>query len=99
MLYCPFRSPASASEISRVVDFFRKLNDSNLLTEARGYSNLYDVSIVRWAQKRASLTYHNAVTLACTAKELEVPSAGRKSDQFVPSMKEEALLKCLTLEI
>lgn len=84
-------------EIRRIVDFFRKLNDSNLLTETRGYSNLYNIAIARWAQKRAYLAYRIVVADGCSTKALEAPHADRESDLFVPSINNEALLKCLTL--
>lgn len=81
----------------RIVDSFRKLNDSNLLTDTRRYSNLYDISVARWAQKRVYLAYRNVVADGCSTKELETSHANRESDVFVPSINNEVLLKCFTL--
>lgn len=84
-------------EIPRIVDNFKKLNDSNLLTESRGYSNFYDLSIVRWVQRRSYLVYRNAIASGCATKEIETPHKGQVAEQFVPAIDTDVLLACLSL--
>ena len=84
-------------EMSAIADLLKKLNDSKLLTESRGYSNVYDFSIARWDQKLTYLVFRNQVANACFAKPIQIPNEGRKSEQFVPMIDNQALLRCLTL--
>jgi len=84
-------------EIPRIVDVLKRLNDSQLLTESRGYSNFYDFSIVRWATRRTYLVYRNSVANGCAKKEIDAPHEGRTSDQFVPAINTDVLLACLTI--
>ena len=41
--------------------------------------------------------FRNAVTNACVDGATEIPNEGPKSDQFIPRIDSQALLKCLTL--
>lgn len=84
-------------EIRPIADFLTKLNDSDVLTKSRGYSNFFNFSIGRWAQKRNDLVYANVLLHNCTTRVLELPHKGHRSPDFVPALDGEALERCLTL--
>jgi len=84
-------------EIPRILAAFKTLNDSFLLTEARGYSRFYDWSIIRWVNRRGYLIYRNAVQHGCARNEIYMPTKGDVSTSFVPEVNPEVLLDCSTL--
>ena len=85
-------------EITQIIDLLKKLNDSHLLNESRDYSNFYNFSIARWANRRSSLVYGNIFAHVCAPKtEIDVPQPGRAADAFVPTMYNDVLLECLTI--
>jgi hypothetical protein len=90
-------SEVEMTEISGLVDVFKKLNDSKLLTDSRRYSNFFDISITRWAQRRGDLIYRNAIVSGCAKKEIEVPNKGKVSEGFVSAIEADVLLECLYL--
>jgi hypothetical protein len=83
-------------EIARIVQFWRKLNDSDLLTKSRETSNYFDLSIAKWANRRGRVMYDNALTGVCTASEIDIPNKFAKSDRYVPKINDEALMNCVT---
>jgi hypothetical protein len=84
-------------EMSQIVQFWRELNDSDLLTRSRETSNYFDFSIVKWAMKRNRMLYSNASDLLCTVSEIEVPRKFFKSARYVPQLNDDALMNCITL--
>jgi hypothetical protein len=84
-------------EISEIVDIVKRLNDSRLLTDSRKYSNFFNFSIGRWAQKRTDTIYRNSVNFGCATKEIEVPHKEKTSDEFVPELETDDLLGCTYL--
>src|SRR5215472_8919487 len=85
-------------KMQRIVDAFRSLNDSTVLTLSRTVSNFFNFSIARWAQRRSTLMYGNAITGVCSVSRLEIPAKHPTSPEYVPEMDEKALLGCLTLK-
>ncbi len=85
-------------EISWIIDTLRNLNNSELLTNSRDYSNFFNFSIAGWAQKRGDLIYRNAIDSSCATKEIEVPHENKTRRNFVPEIDSDVLLECLTLE-
>ncbi len=81
-----------------IVDAWKKLNDSDLLTRSRGTSNYFDFSIAKWANRRGSLMYANVVAGVCKASELEVPYHFFKPERYVPRLNDEALMNCITFQ-
>ncbi|MGO9615201.1 MAG: hypothetical protein ACLP6W_02235, partial [Bryobacteraceae bacterium] len=84
-------------EIPEIVGLLKRLNDSQVLTESRGYSNFYSFSIARWATRLGSLVYRNSIANGCAKREIEAPHEGRVADLFVPAINTDVLLACLTL--
>jgi hypothetical protein len=84
-------------ELSRIVESWNKLNDSDLLTRGRGTSNYFDFSIAKWANRRGTLMYANNLTSVCTVSEFEIPHKFFKSAQYVPRLNDEAVMNCITL--
>ena len=84
-------------EIRSIADFLTKLNDSDVLTKSRGYSNFFNFSIARWVQKRNDLAYANVLLHNCSTTVLELPHKGPESPDFVPALDREAQERCLTL--
>lgn len=89
----------SISEMRHVAELFSSLNDSDLLTQARQVSNFFNLSIYTWAMKREDLLIQRIDTSPCyTGKGVPMPPyKGPSPPFFVPSIKEDALLSCLTL--
>jgi len=84
-------------ELREIVNALKKLNDSNLLTKSRRYSNFFDFSIVRWAQRREDLIYRNSVVNVCAKKEIETPHKSHIPEDFVPALDTDVMLGCLNL--
>jgi hypothetical protein len=84
-------------EMSQIVQFWRELNDSDLLTRSRETSNYFSFSITKWANRRNALLYSNSLDLLCTVSEIEVPRRFFKSARYVPQLNDDALMNCTTL--
>jgi hypothetical protein len=84
--------------LADLVITLRLLNDSDLLTDSRNFSNFYAFSIGRWSQRRAELIYRNAGLQKCATQEIEKPYKKPVRDNFVPEIASDALLYCLTLK-
>jgi hypothetical protein len=86
--------------MSQMDQFLTTLNDSDMLSRGRQVSRFFDVSIVRWAGKRADLIYANAFAGLCTStKEIEIVDEKRRStygDYYVPKLEEQMVRSCLT---
>ena len=87
----------SIDRIHSIADFLINLNDSDLLTKSRGYSNYFNFSITRWLQKRNGLLYANVFSHNCTLTALELPHERQQSPNFVPALDRGVLVRCLTL--
>jgi hypothetical protein len=79
-----------------IADTLGQLNDSDVLTRSRHISNFFRFSIARWLDKRNGLAFRNQVTNKCFTEQLEVPNQVKTSDDFVPELRNDGLLKCLT---
>jgi hypothetical protein len=89
----------NVSEMRPIADLLSELNDSDLLAQARQFSNFFDLSIYTWAIKRDDLLVQRINTSACY-KGKGNPMAPYKVPKpafFVPAIKEDVLLKCFTL--
>jgi len=84
-------------EMPNIVAAWQGLNNSERLTKSRGSSNYFDLSIVKWANRRGNLIYANVLSGMCRATELEIPHKGLKSEQYVPRINDEALMNCISL--
>lgn len=91
-------STQKLDRVSEIAGFLENLNDSEMLTRSRQVSHFFDVSIVRWIEKRNNLMYKNAVDHECFSGDMGAPSSGPRSQYFVPALNTDALLKCLTLD-
>ncbi len=91
------RVTTEIAEMRPIADYLVKLNDPEMLTKARMFSNYFSLSVARWGQKRSDMVYRNAINNGCYKQELEIKRTGTERDFFVPELKKEALLKCLTL--
>lgn len=87
----------AADELPQVADFLKKLNDSEMLSRSLQVSNYFNNSIGRWINKRNMLVYRNSILKSCTMMPLEVPHPVTRSP-YVPTLYDEALLKCLSVE-
>jgi hypothetical protein len=85
------------SEMSPIVQSWRTLNDSDMLTRGRESSNYFNFSITKWVNRRAKLMSENVLTGKCMVSEFEVPPRSFKSAQDVRRLNDEALMNCVTL--
>lgn len=87
------------SEMRPIADFFSKLNDPDLLTQARQFSYFFNLSIFTWATKRNDLLVQRIDTSDCYRGKGN-PMASYKVPApafFVPAIKKDVLLNCFTL--
>jgi len=84
-------------EMSAIVQFWRELNDSSILTKSRETSYFFDLSIAKWANRRGTMMYSNALTGVCSASEIEIPSKFSNTKRYTAQMNDEALMNCITL--
>jgi hypothetical protein len=84
-------------ELSDIIVVLKDLNTPGLLTKSRNYSNFYAFSIGRWAVRRSSLMYENAIHNVCVTRTIELPDQNPPQANFVPEIDHDALLNCLTL--
>jgi len=89
-------APMKLSNMSTVRDSLILLDDAEMLSRSRRVGNFFNISIVRWVQKRSDLTYRRIIANSCAA-ELEVPNKTKRSDYFIPTLAKDALLNCLTI--
>jgi hypothetical protein len=87
----------SIDRIHSIAGFLTNLNDPDVLTKSRGYSNFFSFSITRWLQKRNDLLYANVLSHSCTMTPLELPHKRQQPPNFVPALDTGAMLRCLTL--
>jgi hypothetical protein len=87
----------SLETIHSIAGFLINLNDSDVLTRSREYSNYFSFSITRWLLKRNRLLYANVFSHNCTITALELPHQRQQSPDFVPALNRGVLLRCLTL--
>jgi hypothetical protein len=85
------------SEMSHIVQSWRTLNDSDMLTRGRESSNYFSFSIVKWVNRRGNLMYENVRTGKCMVSEFEMPPRLFKSAQDIRRLNDEALMNCVTL--
>jgi hypothetical protein len=93
-------------EIRQAADFMMQLDDSNLLTISRSYSNFFDLSIYRWSFKRNAMVSRNETSagpegcLQAASKSPPRPSqsAHPETKYFVPEIGKDVLLGCMTLD-
>jgi hypothetical protein len=84
-------------EMRNIADTLGELNDSEVLAPSRRVSNFFAFSIARWVEKRNGLAYRNQNTNRCFGEDLEAPHPVKKSSDFIPPLKNEGMLKCLSL--
>ncbi len=84
-------------EMSQIVQFWRDLNDSDLLIRSGETSNYFAFSIAKWANRRNRILYSNSLELLCTVSEIEVPRKSFKSARYIPQLNDDALMNCITL--
>jgi hypothetical protein len=76
----------------------KKLNDSDLLTESRDYSNFFSWSVGQWAIRGKWLIYRNALVNHCNkTTKLEADPPRHVAKNYVPAMNSEILDECLNL--
>jgi hypothetical protein len=87
------------SEMPPIADLLSELNDSDLLAQARQFSNFFDLSIYTWAIKRDDLLVQRVDAGACFGGKGDpmVSYKGSGPAFFVPAIKKDALLSCFTL--
>lgn len=84
-------------EIPALLETVKQLNNSDLLTDSREYSNFFSFSIARWVQSRNNLIYRNAVVDGCATRAIERPHKFSFSLVYTPEIEPEVLLACLKL--
>jgi hypothetical protein len=84
-------------EVSDLIGVLKGLNKPDLLTKSRGYSNFYNFSIGRWANRRSALIYQNVIHSNCATKEIEKPYKKPIKGNFVPEIDPDVLVNCLYL--
>jgi hypothetical protein len=93
-------------EVQRAADFLVQLDDSDMLTRSRTYSNFFNMSVYRWVSKRGTLIYRNEGASYgsggpsdCLRAAIsgEAQQAHEEVANFVPAVGKEMLLRCLTL--
>jgi hypothetical protein len=89
--------PLRVTQIGSIADVLGRLNDSDVLTRSRHISNFFRFSIAEWLDKRNGLAFRNQIFNKCFSAQLEIPNQLKTSDDFVPQLQNEGLLKCLTV--
>ncbi len=59
-------------EITEIGLLTKKLNTSELLSNAGNYSNYYLFSIARWVQKKRMLAWRNELQYQCSSKPFDL---------------------------
>jgi hypothetical protein len=86
-------------EMPLIAASLRNLNDSGTLTGSRRASNFFSFSILRWVEKRNYLAYQNLAGGKCHMNgDLFERKPWLTSAYYVPSLRPDVLLTCVTLE-
>jgi hypothetical protein len=80
-------------EITQVGLLAKKLNTSELLSNAGNYSTYYSFSIARWVQKKRMLAWRNELQYQCSSKPFDLPTKQSTTPEPNPDM----LFDCLTI--
>lgn len=85
------------AEIHSIANSLAELDESDVLTEARHYSNYFNISVLKWSLKRYDLLIQRVNTEGCYKGELVRPYKLHESPYFIPAINNEAILNCFTL--
>jgi hypothetical protein len=78
-------------EVSEIVVLTKKLNNSELLTNASSYSNYFLFSISKWVQKERMLVWQEMLHNHCSSKPIDLPAKKGAPSQPDPTVVADCL--------